>query len=276
MIGSSHRLVLYQELIDMVVDYAYNDHDTLLNCSLASPLFLPSSRFHLFEELHLLSSRWAHFFDLLKSPLSTITRIQFVGLDFEDNRPDFHFVLTSLRGLGLLSITLANMRVEQCINLNWEIIGFSNLNQLTIKGGYFLDASHMFDIVSKFKSVEHLRLRQPMFNHTLTDTPTDHGCHDYSVDPKSPVRLWRTFELHNWDLACAPLFWLTLQSNISGLQTIVLTELESEDFALVGKLLRTLGPQLNYLELQLLTITFSTLIYFLYGVGIIDLFHCLC
>ena len=69
-------LVLCQELIDIIVDYAHNDFGTLLNCSLASRVFLPSSRFHLFKRRRLRFSQWAHFFDLIKSPLSTITRIR--------------------------------------------------------------------------------------------------------------------------------------------------------------------------------------------------------
>ena len=91
------RSVLCQELIDIIVDYAHDDRGSLLNCSLASRLFLL-----------LLSLRTAASPVLnTESPLSTITRIWFIGLDFEDNRMDFLSTLPQPprpTGLELLSI----------------------------------------------------------------------------------------------------------------------------------------------------------------------------
>jgi hypothetical protein len=167
------------------VDYAHDDRGSLLNCSLASRLFLPSARFYLFERLHLQSSTWARFFDLIESPLSTITRIWFIGLDFEDNRMDFLStlpwpprptglellsIMTRLQGLGLRSVLLRNMKIEQYINLDSEITGFDDLKQLTITRGHFPDPSHMFDIILKFKAVDHLCMRQSIFSCELKRT----------------------------------------------------------------------------------------------------------
>jgi len=193
--STGKRLFLSQELIDIIVDHTHNDRSTLLNCSLASRLFLSSSRFHLFERLHLQFPRWAHFFDLLESPLSTIAHVRFIRLDFEDNDTDLFAITTRLHGLRLHSLSLANMRIEQCIDLDGEIIGFGDLKQLTVTRGYFPNPSHMFDIMSKFKCVEHLCLRLPSFNRNLAGTSADHHL---SVTHSSTVLFWRILELHCW------------------------------------------------------------------------------
>jgi hypothetical protein len=53
LIVTCKQLILCQELIDIIIDHAHNDHDVLLNCSLASRIFLASSRLYLFERLRL-------------------------------------------------------------------------------------------------------------------------------------------------------------------------------------------------------------------------------
>ena len=248
-IDTCKRLLLSPELIDIIVDYAHDDFDTLLNYSLASRLFLPSSRFHLFEWLDLKSSQWAEFFDLLDSPLSTITHIQSINLDFEGKMPDLLSIVTRLHGFGLHSITLDNMRIEQPINLDWEIIELVGLRKLSIERGNFSDPSHTFDIISRFKNVEHLCLHFCIF-HGLADTSADIPHHPIR---NSTVPFWKIFELHVWDKNCyyETFSWLTVQPDISALETVVLTGFSPEDFVVVGNFLRVLGPQLKYLELQL-------------------------
>jgi hypothetical protein len=243
------RPVLSPELIDLIVDFAHDDRSILLNCSLVSGVFLLSSRFHLFERLHLRHLQWTHFFNLLESPLSTITHIRYMILDFEYNHADLHSIFIRLQGLGLHSILLARMQIENSINLDWDITGFTGLKTLTITRGYFPNPSYMFDIALKFKSVEHLRILQPNFNRTLarTSAPDRH----LSVTCNFTVPLWRILELHFWAPASETFIWLTMQPGLLALQNIAMTGLYSEDFVSAGKFLRSLGPRLNYLELQL-------------------------
>ncbi|KIM76156.1 hypothetical protein PILCRDRAFT_656109 [Piloderma croceum F 1598] len=245
------RPVLSPELIDLIVDFVHDDRSILLNCSLVSGVLLLSSRFHLFERLHLRHLQWTHFFNLLESPLSTITHIRYMILDFEYNHADLHSIFIRLQGLGLHSILLARMQIENSINLDWDITGFTGLKSLTITRGYFPDPSYMFDIALKFKSVEHLRISHPNFNPALarTSAPDRH----LPVTRNSTVPLWRILELHFWAPASAPetFIWLTMQPGLLALQNIAMTGLYSEDFVSAGKYLRYLGPQLNYLEMQL-------------------------
>jgi hypothetical protein len=245
-IDTCNRLLLSQELIDIIVDYAHDDFDILLNCSLASRLFLPSSRLHLFEQLELRSSRWAEFFDLLDSPLSTITHVWSIKLDFEDKTPDLPSIMTLLHDLGLHSITLDKMRIEQPINLDWEIVELVGLRKLSITCGDFPDPSHMFDIISRFKTVEHLSLHCCSFHRLNGLTDIHLPIHNFTAP------FWRIIELHGeWDDPYEIFTWLTMQPDITALETVVLTRFEPEDFITAGNFLRALGPQLKYLELQL-------------------------
>jgi hypothetical protein len=48
MISPPHTLP--QELLDKIVDNVFDDHSTLLACSLAARPFLPATRYHLFSQ----------------------------------------------------------------------------------------------------------------------------------------------------------------------------------------------------------------------------------
>jgi hypothetical protein len=239
----TRKPVLSPELIDVIVDFSHNDRKVLLNCGLVSGVFLLSSRFHLFEQLHLRHSQWTFFFNLLESPLCTITHVRHMTLDFEDNRVDLLSIFIRLQGLGPRSLVLARMQIEDCINSDREITGFAGLKKLTITRGNFPNPSHMFDIVLKFKSVEHLRILQPNLNSTLSDR-------HLPVTRSSTVLLWKILELDFWAPASETLIWLTMQPLLA-LQHIAMTRLCSQDFASAGKFLRSLSRQLVYLELQL-------------------------
>jgi hypothetical protein len=241
------RPVLSPELIDVIVDFAHNDRSVLLNCSLVSGVFLLSSCFHLFEHLHLQYSQWTLFFNLLESPLSTISHIQHMMLDFENNRADLLSIFIHLHGLGLRSLLLARMQIENWIDSDWESTWFTDLKKLTITHGYFPNPSHMFNIALKFKSVEHLHILQPQFKRTPSAPD-----HHLPVIRNSAVLFWTILELHFWGWgASETLIWLTMQQGLLALQHIAMTGLRLKDFVHIGKILRSLGPRLEYLELQL-------------------------
>ena len=177
------RLVLCQELIDLIVDYAHDDFDTLISCSLASRVFLPSSRFHLFKRQCCRLSQWARFFDLIKSPLSTITRIRIVKVEFEDpltQRQDLQpSIMTGLQNLRPHSLSLVNVLQSHSLDLPHEITGFSNLTQLSIVRSTLPNPFHIFDIISKLRALEHICLFHLSFNHhrkNLTDRRPSHCC----------------------------------------------------------------------------------------------------
>ena len=240
------QLVLCQELIDIIIDHAHDDRDVLLNCSLASRIFLPSTRLYLFERLHLQASHWDDFFNLLRLPLATITHVQFITLNFESrSHPDPLSVITYLHGLRLYSIALVNMHVRNQNYLDHEFTGFDDLRRLHITHGYFTNPIQMFDIISKFTGVEHLCLGPLDFTHNIVAPSTNDHPH------KSTAHFWKIFEQHDLAAHFEILVWLTQQPDLSALQTIALTGLEAQDFDVVGKLLRALGSQLKYLELQL-------------------------
>jgi hypothetical protein len=240
-----------QELIDIVVDYIRNDYKILLNCSLASRLFLPSSRFHLFQELHLQASRCHLFFDLLESPLSTITHIQLITLDFEKIfNPDILSILTRVQFLrGLHSLSLKNLKIKRYVNLDGEITGFVDLKKLTITHSCFPDVFNMFNIISKFKGIEHLWLARLDFKGNPGRTPTDIG-HLVTRKYTNTVPTWRILELYGSEPGPDFFRFLTAQPDTITLQTVVLTLLDSEDFIAAGKFLRVCS-ELKYLELQL-------------------------
>jgi hypothetical protein len=176
-------------------------------------------------------------------------------LDFEYKHADLPSTLIRLQNLGLRSMLLARIQVDNYINLEWDFTGFASLKKLTITRGWFPSPSHMFDIMLKFKSVEHLRIIQPCFNRTVsTISMSDRKL---PVSRNSTVPLWRILELHFWALAYETFAWLTMQPDLPVLQNIAITGLYAEDFASAGKFLQSLGPRLNYLELQLPTTPLS-------------------
>lgn len=56
---------LYQELIDLFVDYNYNDRAALKSCMLAAPAFQHSARYHLYQQVTLRSKPAVTFMDEL-------------------------------------------------------------------------------------------------------------------------------------------------------------------------------------------------------------------
>jgi hypothetical protein len=243
--------ILCQELIDIIVDYFHDDYTTLISCSLTSRLFLPSSRFHLFKRLYISPSQWTPFFDLLKSPLSTITHVQYIKIDFEDGGPHLLSILTRLQSLHLRSLTLKHIRIKDYTDFDLEIAGFIGLKELTITRSNLFSPSNLFKIISKFTSVKHVRLTRIDYDRKLRLARTSPDDHHLMVH-NSALPMCKTFEYQGWsDPAEITITWLIMQPDISSLRAIVLTDLMSEDLVSVGNLLRVLGPQLEYLELQL-------------------------
>lgn len=183
-------LVLCQELIDTIIDYTWDDRDVLINCCLASGLFLPSARRHLFEQITLSYFQWTPFLNLLESPHSTINRIDFITLDFEC-RSDFQNVLyrimMRLRGLRTRRLSFSNMQIELPIGSGWEIAGLtSNIKILSLHHPHSTNTLHLFNIFSKFKNLEHLHLFIGRYEHLSPDQ-------NHPVDCKSTVTtIWRT------------------------------------------------------------------------------------
>jgi hypothetical protein len=56
---------LPQETLEEIIDFLYDDRQTLLSCSLASRKFIPVCRFHLFSEVSLESDKLCRFLELL-------------------------------------------------------------------------------------------------------------------------------------------------------------------------------------------------------------------
>jgi len=186
----------------------------------------------------------------LESPLSTITHVWMVELDFAETDLDsphhtFCLAMPHLQGLWTHLLSLANMLAAQWINLDMETTGFTSLKMLTIKHVRFTDIYHILNTISKFRSMEHLNLCGINFNcYILVD-----DCHP--VARKSAKPSWRVLELHYPEHAYKVLTLLPIQVDISALQTVVLTGLDLRDIASAGIFLRILGPQLKHLELQL-------------------------
>lgn len=246
---SLKQLSLSQELIDMVVDYAHNNFNTLISCSLASRHFVQCSRYHLFERLRLSSSRLVDFFDVIESPISTITRVRIVRVDFDRRSHDFSSIITRLQILRPHSLSLTNMGREQTLDLDLDTAGFSDLKRLTITRSIFSELSLTIDMVSKLRALEHLCLFHAYFDcYTIKHSPADDH---YLVGRSSPAPLLKTFELHFCNRI--PEIFASIQTHldVSALHTVAFSDVTSRRLATVGAFLRGLGPLLIHLELQL-------------------------
>jgi hypothetical protein len=62
------------ELTDRIIDFLHSDKKTLATCALVCKSWIPSSRFHLFEKLHINHETTRTFMDLLQSNNSTIEK----------------------------------------------------------------------------------------------------------------------------------------------------------------------------------------------------------
>lgn len=66
---------LPQETLEEIIDFLYDDRQTLLTCSLASRKLVPVCRFHLFSEVSLESDRLCRFLELLDVPWSSFANM---------------------------------------------------------------------------------------------------------------------------------------------------------------------------------------------------------
>ncbi|PPQ76360.1 hypothetical protein CVT26_010189 [Gymnopilus dilepis] len=66
---------LPQETLEEIIDFLYNDRKSLLACSLASPKFVPVSRYHLFSSTTITAAKICTLLNLLDAPWCSISNI---------------------------------------------------------------------------------------------------------------------------------------------------------------------------------------------------------
>ncbi|KDR68390.1 hypothetical protein GALMADRAFT_231355 [Galerina marginata CBS 339.88] len=154
---------LPQETLEEIVDFLHDDRRALLACSLASTRCLPVSRYHLFSEVKLVSTKLCRFLELLDSPWSsianTISRIVFTGYDRSQKFP-CQWMQRRARSMGLESGTLVEYlphfpRIRGRLQ-SVAAIRFADLSTVDIP-------ETMWRVLSVIKSVKMLEMHRVAF-----------------------------------------------------------------------------------------------------------------
>ncbi|OCH89642.1 hypothetical protein OBBRIDRAFT_732315, partial [Obba rivulosa] len=64
---NSQSSILAPELIDIILDFLYDDYATLKNCILTCTSWIPTCRLHLFDTVHLTEKTLKLFWTLLQT-----------------------------------------------------------------------------------------------------------------------------------------------------------------------------------------------------------------
>jgi hypothetical protein len=242
----SFLLSLPQELIEMIIDFLFDDKQTLKACSLASRAFLAASRLHLFAHIHLEEDtdnhpRFAQFLSFVGSSSSIVTfvrslRVELIGRSTHYDMRNLHTLpqlkSLSVKGsmfdssLSLYPLLSPEPWCRQITNLSMENQGFSCFDEFAA-------------FITLFTSLEQLTMNNMLWYHTAP-------ARDLHRLP-STLRILELqscgfFQLFNW---------LLFHDPMPSLHTIALTSQDSNEFiAKTNKLCSSLGPSLRNFELN--------------------------
>jgi hypothetical protein len=241
------------ELIDYIVDYLSDEPRALINCAMASRLFIPRSRRHLYGAIHLdQRSDVRAFFALLDSPSCSIT--PFVHhLDIQD-APDE--LLTSKWVTEYLPrfkpfVAVKSLRLQ---NLRWDpfiwdqlISTFRQIRELEMSHVEFEFFHQIAVVLCAFPALERVGLYQSQGIHPSLPLP---------LGPQISSDLCPPPGLKSLEIAAffiQPMFeWLLTQSAPSTVDTIYLAAADAAHVSSAGDYLKILGSSLKHLHLSFL------------------------
>lgn len=231
----------------MIIDHLWNERSTLGICGLVHRDWLPSSRYHLFYKVGLSPLENGNFFALLRSPVVTFPPYV-TDLSMRDMH-EKHWVIDALplmsgfvgvRYLVLQEIAWSNSRDASLLIL---ATSFPNLAALDLRGVDFDSFDHLVNMVSTPPMLKKLILNgASCANRPITpfiQYPSPHSLQH--------LKLSSLFGLNGHILT-----WiLHHKSAYVNLSSLSVTLESRDEVTATAALIRTLGPSLRLLRLQM-------------------------
>ena len=227
-------------MIDSLDSWA--DVDTLRACSLTCKAFLPASRYHLFYRVRLLSGNITRrFLDIICSTPSSTSPCQYIR----------HLCLVEARhgswvneALSLLATRLLDVTILELDSLEWSelndtgramiLSGFQRVKHLEMTFSKFETLEQMNQLITSFPSLTHLSCSQTYWETGGMPTiPLPHGLQSITLDSRQSIVFHRLLSLESHPRVSAVKFRYVLPDYTQN----------------VGMLLKTLGPDLEELDL---------------------------
>ena len=244
------------ELKDRIIDHLRESKAALATCSLVSKDWVPSSRFHLFNNISLQPDNVQSLVELLDSPYSTIsqhTRRVHLYLEGNDDGQDILTLSCFAPCLSKFDIVVLSItdflwrRICDPHSENLSRSFLAQISQLFLSNVSFLNVSHFIEFITSFSSLKKVCIANSgvdagPWNETDLDIPS------YHIAPTlSALEILLHTDIHY------SLFGLISAAQYSGFpKTLSIDPVAHQDLRYLRTLLQSLGPNLNTL-----TITFE-------------------
>ncbi|KAJ7223490.1 hypothetical protein GGX14DRAFT_694409 [Mycena pura] len=248
------------ELEDLIIDHIRGDKKALASCGLISRSWLHTSRPHLFgsvtlrdrtdeDFLRLKASRHCTFIPSIRTlSISRPDKDTFSGTNFTELIPKLAGFL-SLKCLRMFYVHWTDLSADSVTNF---ITVFHNITELEIKNTTLETPHHLIALLARLPRLEKVTVRT-MFRTMATEMRKMPGL----PMPPDPPRNLQVFQLREYDhtsLFGSILKWIAKGPTI---HTLRLGWIWPNDLPDVGTHLRTLGPTLRDLHLDLVSSTSS-------------------
>ena len=221
------------------------DEDTLRACSLTCKAFLLASRYHLFYCVHLGNRHIAQrFLDTICSTPSPTSPYQYIRhLCLVEGRRESHRLWVN-KALSLLATRLLDVTILELDSLQWNklddtgramiLYGFQRVKHLETIFSKFETWEQMNQFITSFPSLTHLSCSQTYWETGgIPTVPLPHGLQSITLDSRQSIVFHRLLSLESHPRVCAVKFHYVSLDYVQD----------------VGTLLKTLGPDLEELDL---------------------------
>jgi hypothetical protein len=231
----SGPLPLPQELLDFIIDFLFDDKQSLKACSLTCRAFLSASRLHIFTQMHLQPERFSSF--MASSP-SVVPFVQ--SLRFDSTKPKAAMYL-SIQDLNMLpnlkSLTVKGSAFHPHLPPPLAESWCTQIACLSMESQGFSDFYQFARFIVLFTSLERLSMKNMLwFGQSIPD-----------LHQRLPSTL-RTLDLQQCSIS--QLFeWILCHDPIPSLHTLALTYQNSNQLSLINEICSSLHSSLKHFEL---------------------------
>ncbi|KAM5544975.1 hypothetical protein V8D89_001086 [Ganoderma adspersum] len=238
------------ELMDRIIDHFYDDPKTLSACGLVCLGWIPSVRYHRFQDVQLEKDAIPAFHSLLKASPAVASYVGSISIDYYCH---------AIRGTAMLCDILSSLPKLRALSLCFMTVGSAQARDLFSALPKSLERLRMVQVI--FSTVGDLiflwsqlpRLRSfvavPMMAFGATKIPEEYAA-------RRDTRLLHATDLQMaWFIQCFDVLvdWLCAQNVPAQLRACSACVSKPQDVAPAVRLLREFGPALECLELCMTT-----------------------
>ena len=228
------------ELVDIILDYAYNDLSLLTACSLVCRAWFPSARYHIFHNVSLNSQNASSFVRLLNAPLSTISHFT-RRIEAKDTYEDERWLSSMFPCLSVLP-ALTSVSITSSFDTTFSeetlatLASFDTLVELKLAECAFEDFSQVQKLLCSFPVLEKLHLE--------ADWPEPR-----QIAPTAGRPSPRLNEVYLRCESSHVLAWLITAPQVSPVSKLTLHGVDADDLPTLTRYLQILGPALTHLTI---------------------------